>query len=187
MEGLGLVVAQVIRCPFRVYARQEQGFISVKIAQSGDYGLVEQDGLDWRFAARQKFMEDQNREARFQRLNAHFLHGPCRIGQQPEVAEFARIDKPHLPPVVQREGVSDHGRRFAPGIVDAQAARHAQVHDQELIIVQRSDQVLAPPLQICGASPGNALDELAYGRLMDRIGPGYIRRREPPTDQAAAE
>ena len=131
--------------------------------------------------------KEVNRERRLQRFGSHFAHRPRRVGQQPKVPELAGIDEAHLPPVVQREGMPNHGRRFTAGIVDAQAARHAKVHDQVLVVVQRCDQILTPPPQIRYASAGDPLNELADRGLVDRFAPGDIRSRETAADQPAAD
>ena len=76
---------------------------------------------------------------------------------------------------------------FAVAVMDAEAAGHSQVEHQVLIVIQRGDEVLAASLNVGYAAAGDALDELAYRRLSDGVGPGDLRRTQPAPDEAGTD
>jgi hypothetical protein len=101
--------------------------------------------------------------------------------------KLARVNKPHFASIVQRESVAYHGRRFAFAGVDPQAAGHAKVQHEVLLVIQRSDEILAAPPQIDNAAAGNAFYKFAHRRFVNGSGPGNVGRTQTTPDEAGTD
>ena len=154
------------------------------LPDAGDPLLVEQERLDRLLAPARERAQGLRGEVGAERLHAEARlevvlqrvarragRRRCRSGARRRTAGGAR-----------RRGSKRHAqvRRVLGVLGEQQVARHAQVHDQVDVVLERQDQVLA--------APADALDQAAAQRVRDRLRRRRLapaRRRAPRTPRCA--
>ena len=146
----------------RVDLRAEQRLVRVDVADARDPLLVEQERLDGRARAACERVQVLAGEVLGERLDAEpraevgVELGPA--GQQPAGAEAARVDEAERVLVVEAHDRARVGRARL-GVVE-QVAGHAQVDQQEQLVLELRDQVLAAPSERLHAAADERAEHL---------------------------
>ncbi len=126
----------------------EEGLVHIDVAEPGQKRLVEEDALQAARPALQHGMKAPCRESGVERLGPQ-LPEPTREcpvpGDDEETPEAPHILISELSPRGEGEdevGVGRHGIRWS---VQGQAAGHPQMPDERRPVVERKEEVLAPP------------------------------------------
>ena len=162
-----LRAGELVRRPQRVHAGAEQRLVGVDVPDAGDAALVEQERLDRRARGLGERVQVLAGEVALERLDAEagVEEGVERLRAERELAgaEAARVvEDEHV--VAEVEPHPHVPRRR--GRVEQERAGHAQVHEQEDVVGELPDEVLA--------AAGELLDDAALDRR------GQLGRRERP-------
>jgi hypothetical protein len=144
----------------RMQPRFPQGLIDVDIPESGDHGLVEQQGLEHPVVFLQNPPQSACREFRAQWLRPQLPQHPRSIIHQVPPAERARVVKPHQPAVVQLKHDSIMRIIGGAGTVDMDLTGHPQVGKQPAVARKRDHDKLAATRDTVDAMAGELLREV---------------------------
>ena len=148
-----ILVAQSRRFSGRVHVCPEKNFICVKVADSSDQLLVQQD----RFHRAAMFSNNclELRETNFQRVGAKatclqkFIH----ILDQLDLAKFPLIVERQPAVIGEMKKHPRSFRRYFVGFEIVQRAGHAEVQSQPELITSARKQMFAVPVTVFEAAP----------------------------------
>jgi hypothetical protein len=154
-----------------VDARAKERLVGVDVAHAGNPLLVEQKGLDRLLSSPRHGPQRVGGEVGVQRLDAE--PGGEELGQGTGAeqhiagAEAAHVDEEEAPAVVEVHPHSQVARFLGVGFVEHQVARHAQVHHEVDVVLEREHEILP--------SAPDALDLATARCVLDRFGWGGHR------------
>ena len=153
-------------------ARAKEGLVGVDVPHAGNPLLVEQEGLDRLLSPARHRAQGVGGEVGVERLDAQpgseVLGEGAGSEQDIARAETAHVDEEQAPAVVEVQAHPEVVGLFGVRVVEQEIARHAQVHDEMDVVLEREHQVFA--------APPDALDLAAPESIGDRLG----RRRHRP-------
>ncbi len=165
-QRLALARGEALGGAQRMDAGSKQRLVGVDVADPGDLALIEQQGLDRRAAAAGQPVQVPAGEVRVERLNAE--PGSQEVVQRgtPKSelagAEATRVDEGDpMCAAVELEDDSRVRRRAAR--VQQQRPGHAQMDEQEHLVLELPHEVLAAPAEPLHVPAGDRVDD-ALGR-----------------------
>lgn len=138
-----LVSSQGVGGGERVNARAEQRLVHIDVPKPGNHGLIQEGVFDRAGGARQS--PGKLRWARLHGFRPHVALGRQIAAEPPDAAEAARVNKSQLGLEAREFNYQMRVRRGRIlGFVQSEAAGHAQVDIESIVVVEREDDSLPP-------------------------------------------
>lgn len=163
----------------------KEHLVGVYVAQAGKWALIQEQSLDGRSSAGERGCQS--------RSVGGILPGVGPQSRYPRASDLvlvvhryeskrSGVDEPNLGPVVQCGDEVGVCHRLVLGLADAEAARHPEVGDHRVAVIEIEDEELAvSPNRLDATSPQPHLD-LVRGGIVTRgarVADGHIHEQAP--------